>query len=104
LKDFIFTDPSETTARVVLRTDLIGASNNFSIMKISGLDPADVKYFQHKKRALLAQGWHEGTYLTKDGLVTLATELGLELVLQESNGDDPTVLVDYDSDAGDSSW
>jgi hypothetical protein len=104
LKDFIFSDPSESTSKVVLRTDLIGSNINFSIMKISGLGPTDVKSHQHKKRALLAQGWHEGTYLKKSDLVTLATSLGLDLVIQDSNGENPEILVDYNSDFGASSW
>lgn len=73
-------------------------------MKISGLEPINVKYFQHKKRALLAQGWCEGTYTTKAALITLATSLGLDLVMQDSNGDNATILLDYNSDASASSW
>ena len=105
MKDFIFTDPSESTTKIVFRTDLIGSSNNnFSIMKVTGLDPADVKRWQHKKRKLLAQGWKIGTYTNKLTFTAYALANGLDLVMQDSNGDNATILVDYNSDAGASSW
>jgi hypothetical protein len=103
LKDFIFSDPSETTNVVRFRTDLIGETNaNFNIMKVFGLE--SVTYYQHKKRAILAQGWHIGAYRNKQDFIDFATAQGLTLVYQNSDGSNPVTLVEYDSDFGDSSW
>lgn len=104
MKDFIFTDPSESTAKVIFRTDLIGATNNnFLVMKVSGLADADVKSHQTKKRALLA-AFRDYKYYSKADFVAFATLWGLDLVMQDANGDNQVILLDYNSDAGASSW
>lgn len=104
MKDFIFSDPSESTTTVTFRTDLIGSNNNFGIMKVTGLDEGQVKPWQHKKRALLAQGWKIGSYVSKGDFIAFATNNGLDLVMQDSNGENQSILVDYNSDSGASSW
>lgn len=104
MKDFIFSDPSESTVTVTFRTDLIGNNNNFNIMQVTGLGTGQVLPTQNKKRALLAQLWKRGTYQTKDAFVAFATLWGLDLVMMDSNGENPVILVDYNSDAGASSW
>lgn len=104
MKDFIFSDPSETTTTVIFRTDLIGSNDHFNIMRITGLDIADIKPWQNKKRALLAQLWKRGTYSSKGDFITFAIAQGLNLVVQDSNGDNAVTLVAYLSDFGASSW
>ena len=105
MKDFIFSDPSESTVVVIFRTDLIGSSsNNFNIMKITGLEEGQVRPYQNKKRALLAQLWKRGVYSSKQDFITFATAQGLDLVMQDSNGENAVILVDYNSDFGASSW
>jgi len=105
LVDFIITDPSESTARVELRTDLsIGSNSNFTIMQRKGLGEGAVQPWMNKKRAALAAFPHRGLYTNKQTIIAFCTLWGLNLVQQDANGDNQVTLVSYLSDAGASSW
>jgi hypothetical protein len=101
LKNLIFTDPSESTNRVVYKVDLI-TGNNFNIISVTGLE--NVRTTQHKKRALLAQGWVKGSNSSVGAFKAFATARGLDLVSQNSDGSGEVIIVDYNSDFGASSW
>lgn len=100
MKDFIFTDPSESTTKVIFRTDLIGSNSNFTVHQITGLDI--VPTYQQKKVALL-KAFNRLPY-NKQAFIEFATANGLDLVMQDTNGENSTILVDYDSDWASDSW
>ncbi len=111
MKDFIFTDPSESTKQIVFRTDAIGtAGNNFTIHKIIGNNPqtaleagGDIySVDQWKRTALLA--FREGSVTTKQALIDFATLWQLDLIYRDSNGANSAILVDWDSDSSADSW
>lgn len=112
MKDFIFTDPSESTKQVIFRTSAIGtAANNFTILDIVGnsyktaLQSASSDIYsvdQWKRTALLA--FREGTVTTKKILIDFATLWQLDLIYQDSNGANSAILVDWNSDSSADSW
>ena len=111
MRDFIFTDPSESTKRVIFRTDAINVNtNNFTIMEIIGNNPqtalragADIySVDQWKRTALLA--FREGMSTTKQALVAFATLWQLDLVTQDDKGSNSSILVDWNSDSSADSW
>lgn len=105
MRDFVFTDPSESTKQVIFRTDAIGSSaNNFTIMKIIGneLGTDIYSYDQWKRTALLS--FREGIATTRKALIDFATLWQLDLVVRDSSGANETILVDWDSDSSADSW
>lgn len=99
MKDYIFSDPSESPDVVLFRTDAIGSANNFTVHQIEGLD--NVPWYQQKKAGLLAFGKRE---TTKQALIDFAIANQLDLVERDSTGDNSIALVDWDSDSGTESW
>jgi hypothetical protein len=99
MKDYIFSDPSESIEVVVFRTDAIGSANNFTVHQITGLE--EVPWDQQKKAGLLAFGKRE---TTKQALMTYAEDNQLNLVEQDSTGDNSTTLVSFASDNDTDSW
>lgn len=105
MRDFVFTDPSESTKQVIFRTDAVNtASNNFTILKIIGNDPKRDIYShdQWKRTALLS--FRDGVTSTKKALIDFATTWQLDLVVQDASGANQTILVDWDSDSSADSW
>ena len=100
MKDFIFTDPSESTAKVVYRTDLLGTNENFTVHQITGLE--NVQTFQQKKVLLLKT--FGLNYYSKAAFKAFALANGLDLTMQDSNGENAEILIDYNSDALAQSW
>ena len=104
MRDFIFTDPSESTKQVIFRTDgLTVNSNRITIMKIIGNKYSDIyTNDQWKRTALLA--FREGSVTSKADLIAFATLWQLDLVTQDDKGTNSSILVDWNSDSSADSW
>lgn len=105
MRDFVFTDPSESTKQVIFRTDAVNAaSNNFTILDIIGNDPkVDIYgHDQWKRTALLS--FKDGRVTSQGALIEFATQWQLNLVVQDASGANSSTLVDWDSDSSADSW
>lgn len=105
MRDFVFTDPSESTKQVIFRTDAANsASNNFTILKIIGnkIGTDIYSHDQWKRTALLS--FREGIASSKKALIDFATLWQLDLVVQDASGSNQTILVDWNSDSSADSW
>ena len=100
MKDFIFSDPSESDSKVIYRTDLIGSNQNFTVHQITGLEDAN-RHRQVKVALLKAFGKQK---YSKQQFITFAQAHDLDLVMQDTDGSNSEILVDYNSDWASDSW